>query len=205
MTFVPVTTDMPVDIKTLKEAPTEHPVIQLIRQRFSARGFSGAPITTKVMMTLFEAAAWAPSSMNEQPWRYRYALRGSAAFDTLWACLTVGNQPWAKNAAALVVCSGSTLLERNGEPNHYWLHDVGLANANLLLQAASMDIYGHLMGGFDRALLNTQLGSLGNHEEVACVLALGYLGDADVLGEPFLTRERTPRKRRALDRTVTAL
>lgn len=205
MTFAAAIAHMPVDIKALKEAPTEHAVIPLIRQRFSARGFSEAALATDVLMTLFEAAAWAPSSMNEQPWRFRYALRGSAAFDALWACLTAGNQPWAKGAGALVVCSGNTLLQRNGEPNHYWLHDVGLANANLLLQAASMDIYGHLMGGFDRARLSAQLGFEHGHEEVVCVLALGYLGDAEALTEPFRAREHAPRTRRPLGGTVIAL
>ncbi|QQR88148.1 MAG: nitroreductase family protein [Flavobacteriales bacterium] len=196
---------MPVDIKGLKAAPTEHAVIPLIRQRFSARGFSDAPLTTDVLMTLFEAAAWAPSSMNEQPWRYRFALRGSQQFELLWSCLTAGNQPWTKNAGALVVCSGSTVLQRNGEPNHYWLHDVGSANSNLLLQAASMDIYGHLMGGFDRAKASELLGPVGGKEEIACFLALGYLGDPATLVEPFKTREHTPRARRALDQTVIAL
>lgn len=205
MTFAPTTRDMAGDIKSLKEAATEHAVHPIIRQRFSARGFSDVPLTQGTMMTLFEAAAWAASSMNEQPWRYRFAMRGSPQFEMLWSCLTAGNQPWAKNAGALVVCSGSTVLQRNGEPNNYWLHDVGLANANLLLQAASMDIYGHLMGGFDRAKANGILGQADGHEEIACFLALGYLGDPEALEEPFKTREHTPRVRRALEQTVRAL
>lgn len=196
---------MNIDIKALKEAPTEHPVHALIRQRFSARGFSEKPLTAEVMNTLFEAAAWAPSSMNEQPWRYRFALRGTPAFEQLWNCLAPGNQPWTKAAAALVVCSGKTFLHRNNEPNHNWKHDVGLANANLLMQAVSMDIYGHLMGGFDHNKTNTALGLGDGSEEVTCFLALGYLGDAEQLVEPFKTREHTARTRRALSGTVTAL
>lgn len=196
---------MSTDIKALKEAPTEHPVHALIRQRFSARGFDEKSMTPEVMNTLFEAAAWAPSSMNEQPWRYRYALRETPAFELLWSCLTTGNQPWAKNAAALVVCLGRTDLHRNGHPNHYWQHDVGLSNAYLLLQAVSMGIYGHLMGGFDHAKTNSALGLGDGPEEVSCFLALGYLGDAEQLAEPFKTREHTPRVRRALSETVTAL
>ena len=205
MTFATTTKHMAADIRSLKNAPTMHAVHPMIRQRFSARGFGDAPLTREVMMTLFEAAAWAPSSMNEQPWHYRYALRGSAAFEELWSCLTQGNQPWAKGAGALVVCSGSTALQRNGEPNHYWLHDVGLANSNLLLQAASMDIYGHLMGGFDRTKANEQLGLTDGKQEIACFLALGHLGDPETLVEPFKTREQTPRTRRPLDQTVIAL
>ncbi len=196
---------MNTDIKALKEAHTEHAVHALIRQRFSARGFSEKPLTAEVMNTLFEAASWAPSSMNEQPWRYRYALRGTPAFEELWECLAIGNQPWAKGAAALVVCLGRTNLQRSGQPNHYWLHDVGLANANLLIQAASMDIYGHLMGGFDHHKAKATLGLSDLAEEVACFIALGHLGDAEQLVEPFKAREHTARSRRALNETVTAL
>ena len=189
----------------LKEAPTEHAVHSLIRNRWSARAFSTAPLTHEDVHTLIEAAAWAPSSMNEQPWRYRYALRGSAAFGQLWECLMGGNQPWTKDAAALVVCSGMKLLAKNGQPNNAWKHDLGLANANLLTQALSMNIYGHLMGGFDHAKANEALSIDEVNEEVFCFLALGYLGEAEQLIEPFKTRELTARSRRPLAQTVTAL
>jgi nitroreductase len=189
----------------VKEAQTEHPVHALIRQRWSARAFDAKPLATEVLLTLFEAAAWAPSAMNEQPWRYRYALRGTPAFDLLWSLLLPGNQPWAKDAAALVVCSGTKLLAKNHTPNVSWMHDVGLANANLLTQAVSMGIYGHLMGGFDHAKANAALSIDVEGEEVVCLLALGYLGGPEHLIEPFRTRELTARARRPLGETVTAL
>lgn len=195
----------PEDTKDLKRASTTHPVHPLIRGRFSARAFADAPFTHEVMLTLLEAAAWAPSSMNEQPWRYRYALRGTPAFDRLWECLRPGNQPWTRNAAALVVCSGIKVLDRDGSPNTAWEHDVGLSNANLLTQAVSMGIYGHLMGGIDRGRTEALLGLDPAHEGIVCLLALGYLGTADQLGEPFRTRELTPRTRRPLAELVTAL
>ncbi len=189
----------------LKEAATEHAVHPLIRNRWSARAFSAAPLSEEVMHTMIEAAAWAPSSMNEQPWRYRYALRGTAAFEQLWECLMGGNQPWTKDAGALLVCSGMTLLAKNGQPNSAWKHDLGLANANLLTQAVSMNIYGHLMGGFDHAKANAVLSIDETNEEVFCFLALGYLGEAEQLIEPFKTRELTARSRRPLAETVMAL
>ena len=193
------------DTKQLKLAPTEHNVHPLIRQRFSARAFTENPITDAEMLTLFEAAAWAPSSMNEQPWRYRYALRGMPAFDELWNCLMPGNQPWTKQAAALVVSSGIKVLAKDGSPNHAWMHDVGLANANVLTQAVSMDLFGHIMGGIDRAKANALLSIDEAREGIICFMAFGHLGDADLLEEPFKTRELTPRRRRPIAETVTAL
>jgi nitroreductase len=193
------------DSNAIKVAVTEHAVHPLIRERWSSRAFSARDITHEEMMTLFEAASWAPSAMNEQPWRYRYALRGTRAFDALFECLTGGNRAWAHGAAALVVCSGMKLLSRNNEPNHSWQHDVGLSNANLLTQATSMDIHGHLLGGFDPQKVNALLAIDTTKEEVTCLLALGFLGDPNGLTEPFHTREITPRVRRALSTTVTAL
>jgi nitroreductase len=193
------------DAKALKAARTEHDVLPVIRQRFSARAFSQHVLTEGELLTLFEAAAWAPSAMNEQPWRYRYALRGTSAFDHLWGLLNTGNQPWAKSAAALVACSVKAKLERNGQPNHSRLHDLGLANAQLLTQATSMEIFGHLMGGFDHARAQQELGLDPAEEEVFCILALGRLTSHDTLEEPFRTRELTPRSRRSLSHTVTRL
>jgi nitroreductase len=193
------------DAKALKAARTEHDVLPVIRQRFSTRAFSSQVLPEAELLTLFEAAAWAPSAMNEQPWRYRYALRGTSAFDHLWGLLNTGNQPWAKNAAALVARSVKTTLERNGQPNHSRLHDLGLANAQLLMQATSMDIYGHLMGGFDHARAQQELGLDPAEEEVFCILALGRLTSPDTLVEPFRTRELTPRSRRPLREGVIPL
>lgn len=194
-----------VDTRTLKEAHTTRPVHPLISGRFSARAFSPEPLAEAEILTLVEAAAWAPSAMNEQPWRYRYALRGTEWFDTLWNCLNAGNQPWTKDAAALVVCSVMKKLERNGQPNHSRHHDLGLANAQLLLQATSMGIYGHLMGGFDHEKADRELGIDNEQEEVVCLLALGRLGTPDTLVEPFKTREFMPRTRRPLAGTVQRL
>lgn len=193
------------DTKALKEARTEHAVLPVIRQRFSARAFSAEVLNEAELMTLFEAAAWAPSAMNEQPWRYRWALRGTEAFDRLWDLLNTGNQPWAKNAAALVACSVKTTLERNGQANHSRLHDLGMANAQLLVQATSMGIYGHQMGGFDHGRAQSELDLDPAKEEVFCILALGRLTTPESLSEPFRTRELMPRSRRPLSESVVRL
>lgn len=193
------------DTRAIKEARTQHAVHPLITQRWSARAFTDEPVTGDQVRALIEAASWAPSAMNEQPWRYRVALKGDPWFDRLWECLNTGNKPWARNAGALLVCSGRTKLARNGLLNHAWQHDLGAANTLLLLQAVSMGIYGHLMGGFDAAKVNAVLGLDPAEEEVVCLLALGHLGHAEDLPEPFRTRELTPRTRRPVEETIVPL
>lgn len=180
----------------LKTANTEFPVLDLIRERWSARSFSGVPIASADLFTLFEAASWAASAMNEQPWRYYYAHRGTEAFTELWQCLMPGNQPWTQQAAVLMAAVAETHYQADGKPNPTALHDVGMANAHMMLQAVSMHIYGHMMGGFDAQKVRAYLslpedGSL----KPVCIIALGYLAEPEKLPEPFKTRELTPRKR----------
>jgi nitroreductase len=182
----------------IKIAQTRLPVIDLIKKRWSARAFSDQSLTEEQILTLIEAAAWAPSSMNEQPWRYRYGLKGTRVFDQLSDCLLPGNQPWAKSAATLLLCTAKKNFARNGAPNHYALHDTGMANAFLMLQATEMNIYGHIMAGFDQSKLNESF-ALSEDETAVCIIALGYLGNPEQLEEPFRTRETTPRSRMALE------
>lgn len=185
----------------IKTAVTRLPVIDLIKNRWSARAFSEQNLTSEQVLTLIEAASWAPSSMNEQPWRYRYALRGTAGFEQMWQCLLPGNQPWAKNAAALLLCVAKKNFARNGNPNRHAMHDTGMANAFLMLQATSMGIYGHIMAGYDPIKLKETL-SPADDEEAVCIIALGLLGEPEQLDEPFRTREITPRSRREVEEFV---
>lgn len=191
--------------KALKKAPTRTPVHALVRDRFSTRSFQPVPVTREELDTLFEAAAWAPSSMNEQPWRFRHALKGTPAFATLAELLMPGNKPWAEHAAVLVAISGVKHHARNGQPNATWQHDVGMATANLLLQATAMELFGHLMGGFDHERAQEVLHLDPAKEEVVTILALGRLGEAGSLEEPYRTRELTPRVRKPLEETAIAL
>jgi nitroreductase len=128
-------------------------------------------------------------------------MKGSHIFDQMWDCLLPGNQPWAKNAATMVLCTAKTNFARNGQPNFYAMHDTGMANALLMLQATSMNIYGHIMAGFDPEKLRDTF-QLGEDEVAVCLIALGYLGTPDQLEEPFRTREITPRSRMALESLI---
>ncbi len=112
-----------------------------------------------------------------------------------------GNQPWAKDAAALVVTVARKTFAANGNANGSALHDLGMANATLLLQARALDIFGHPMGGFDREKA-TEILNLDEDRMPVCVIALGYLGDAEQLIEPFKTRELSPRSRKTVDQFV---
>ncbi len=182
------------EAQQVKIANTENPVHQIIRERWSARSFSNQPITQQELDTIFEAASWAPSSMNEQPWMYVYATKGSPVFDAMWNTLMAGNQPWAQNAAVLIASLSRKNHMNTGAANKYNWYDVGSANQNLLLQAASMGILGHVMGGFRRSDAE-QLIQLPEDMELVCFIALGHLASADELEEPFRSRELTPRNR----------
>lgn len=184
-------------VLAIKEARTAHDVHPLVRQRFSPRAFSHDPISETELLTLIEAAAWAPSSMNGQPWRFRYALRGDAAFERLVASMSPGNSAWTVNAAAVVAVSAKA-VHANGQPNTSWQFDTGLAVGNLLLQATAIGVHGHLIGGFDHAGVSALLQLESEAESVICLLVLGRLGSAETLQEPFLSRELSPRNRKPL-------
>lgn len=185
----------------IKEATTQYAVHPLLSKRWSARAFTPQPLTHNDVFTLVEAAGWAPSSMNDQPWHYHYALRGTPGFNTMWNLLSKGNQLWADKAAVLILSVARKTFVKDGSYNRHYLHDTGMANANLLTQALSMGIYGHILGGYDHeATIKTF--DLDENQEPVAFIALGYLGEADTLEEPFKTRELTPRTRRPVQETV---
>lgn len=182
-----------------KIAETKFAVHPLIAGRWSPRAFDPKPIGDEPFYALFEAASWAPSAMNEQPWRYVAARKeNETGFQKLLDCLLPGNARWAKNAAALILVYCKTTYTKNGEPNVTALFDTGSANQNLLLQAFSAGIYSHVMGGFDRTKARDVF-SIPEGYEPVCMIALGYPGDAESLEEPFKLRETAPRSRKPLD------
>ncbi|TGE25912.1 nitroreductase [Hymenobacter aquaticus] len=181
----------------MKTAPTTYPVHELIKNRWSPRSFSPQPIAPETLSQVFEAAAWAASAMNEQPWRYIYAHRADTAdFQKLVDILMPGNQPWAKNAAVLILSLAKTQYD-NGTPNGAALHDLGLANGNLILEATALGLHGHFMGGFERDKAK-EVFQLPDNLQPAVMIALGYQGEAELLEEPFLSREKAPRQRKSV-------
>lgn len=185
----------------INKASTHQPILDLFKNRWSARSFSDKSISKESIHTILEAATWAASASNEQPWLYQYAIKGSMGFDVIFDCLLPGNQPWNKQAAAFIVAIARTTASASGKPNPYAEHDLGMANAHILLQAASMDIITHPMAGFDKAKITDAL-KLSDTENVICVIALGYLDAPEKLEEPFRSREIAPRTRKGLDEVV---
>ena len=177
-----------------KQPETAHDIHHLIAKRWSARAFSDRPISEEVVKSLFEAARWAPSAFNEQPWQYVYAHHGTEGFKKLLSCLSSGNQVWADSAAVLFVSLQRKYFNNNGKENPWACHDLGLANAQLLLQAVHYDIYGHLMAGFDKSMIKSAL-DLNLKSEPLCMGALGYLAKAEELPEPYKSRELSERNR----------
>jgi nitroreductase len=184
--------------KEIKEARTIYNVHDLIRNRWSARSFSKKEISQDELNTMLEAASWAFSAMNYQPWIYYYVHKSDEEnFNKIADCLLPGNKPWAKEAQAFIV-SVAKKKYNDGSPNRTVMHDIGAANALLMLQATAMNIYGHPMGGFDLKKCSEILNLDNNEFEPVVIFALGYLDEPEKLGEPYKTRELTERKRKPI-------
>ncbi len=172
---------------------------ELIRQRWSPRSFASRPVDRGVVRTLLEAARWAPSAYNTQPWRYIVAFREEGeGFSRLLGCLMDVNQVWAKNAPVLLVSLARTLHDHNGKPNRWAWHDVGAANAQLTIQATAMGLAVHPMAGYDPDAVRA-LYTLDDLFELVTVLALGYPGSPDLLDASLRERELAPRQRKPLE------
>ena len=127
-----------------------------------------------------------------------YAHKATPGFDTIADSLLPGKQPWAKNAAVLIVAIARKTFEANNNANAYAIHDLGMANAHLLLQAHAFDIYCHTMAGFNKLKLAEEI-KLSENQVAVCVIAAGFLAPAKTLQEPFKTRELTGRKRKDIN------
>ncbi|TBV08062.1 nitroreductase family protein [Stutzerimonas kirkiae] len=171
----------------------EHPINPLFAERWSPRAFSGEPITRQQLDSLLEAARWAPSAYNAQPWRFLYALRGSAEWDTFLDLLLPFNQRWAANASALlfVLSKRSFVAPGKEQPAPFPSHafDTGAAWANLAHQAAHDGLASHAMGGFDGARARVALEVPEDYEFQAAV-AIGHLASPDTLPEDLRKREQ---------------
>lgn len=160
-----------------------HPVHEVIQKRWSPRAFADKMLTEEQALTLFEAARWAASCFNEQPWRFIWSRKdGSAKYDRLFSCLNEGNQAWAGSAPLLIMALTKTTFSATGKPNRWARHDLGLAIGNLTTQASLMDLYVHNMAGFSRKDATASF-DLPEDLEPLTMIAVGWLGDPDTLSE----------------------
>jgi nitroreductase len=183
-----------------KEAPTKLDIHRLIRQRWSPRAFAQTPIDPGKLERIFEAARWAPSGSNLQPWLFIVGFLGDNNYDAIFSTLVEFNQLWAKTAPVLMLAIGKETNSK-GEPNSSYRYDVGQAVAYLTMQAMNENIFVHQMGGFDKELAEQLLGVPENYK-VITVIALGYLGDPEVLHENLKRLEYAPRVRKPLHEFV---
>jgi nitroreductase len=174
-------------------------ILEIIKERWSPYSFSSAPVEEFKMKALFEAAGFAPSSNNEQPWLFVFTTqKESQVFDDYLGFLVETNRVWAKDAFALVISMARTKHSYNGKPNRYAFHDTGMAVANLLLQAAALDIYVHQMGGYSADKVKEYFKLDENIEPVA-MMAVGYLGDGLSLSPELLKRDEKRRPRKSVN------
>lgn len=166
----------------------DHPIESLFVRRWSPRAMSGESISDAEMRTLFEAARWAPSTYNEQEWRFLYARRDTPPWATFFDLLVEGNQVWCAKAALLVVILAHKVFSRNGKPNPVHLFDTGCAFENLALQGTSMGLVVHGMQGFDYDKTRTALGVPDDYA-VSAMFAVGRPGDPNDLPEAVRQRE----------------
>ncbi len=185
-----------------KLGETKYPVHELLRRRWSPVAFSDRRVDPETIGSLLEAARWAPSSFNEQPWSFIVATKDEPAeFERLLGCLVEGNITWAKQAPVLMLSVAELNFARNQKPNRHAFHDVGLAAANLVVQATSLGLAVHQMAGIlpDKA---REVYGIPEDYEVVAGIALGYPGDAAKLDEKLRRREQAPRSRKPLEEFV---
>jgi nitroreductase len=181
-----------------RRADTSVPIHDLVAERWSPVGFDRSVIGDDDLAALFEAARWAPSSYNEQPWRFLVARRDDPeAFDAMLSCLVDANSAWAGNASALMLTAAVTTHVRNGKPNGKALHDLGLAVGNMSAEATARGLVMHQMGGIlpDRA---RELYGVPDDAEVVTAIAVGRAAQPRSLPDDLRGRDEAPRARRPL-------
>jgi len=185
-----------------KPAPTQHHVHELIQQRWSPRAFSEKPVPPEVLRSLFEAARWAPSSSNEQPWAFLVATTDEKENHAkMLSTLVEFNQAWAKHAPVLAIAVSELAFAKNGHPNRNAFYDTGAAVANLSAEATSRGLFVHQMAGFDphKAI---ELFEIPSGWEPIAAFTIGYPGNPESLSETLRQRELAPRERKPLDTFV---
>jgi nitroreductase len=179
-----------------KPAPAESPIHDLIRDRWSPRAFRDEIVPAEVLRSLFEAARWAPSSNNEQPWAYIVATRDDREnFERMLGVLVEFNAGWAKHAPVLVLAVAEMNFATSGTPNRNAQYDTGAASALLSLEATARGLRVHQMAGFDQQLAK-QVFLIPEDWEPIAVMAVGYPGDPAGLPDKLRQRELAPRTRK---------
>lgn len=182
----------------------DHPVAPLFVDRWSPRSFTGEPVPDTVLLSAFEAARWAPSALNAQPWRFLLARRGDAHWDGYVGLLAPRNALWASQASALIVVLSQRTVEWQGRSSDNGSHsfDAGAAWTSFAHQALLLGWHTHGIGGFDRDAARELL-AIPDDFAIETIIAIGRMGGLDTLHADFHAKE-TPSGRRPLNETVFA-
>jgi len=185
-----------------RAAEADHPIHPLLAERWSPRAFAERPVAQHDLLSILEAARWAPSASNRQPWHFLVATKETPeAYQRLLQVLMEGNQRWAQAAPVLMLVVAKLNTDRDAATLHHSLFDAGLAAGLLTVQAGALGIAVHQMGGFHADKAHADLGVPDGYAPIAA-LALGYVGDAETLPEDLRARELGPRTRKPLPEFV---
>lgn len=183
-----------------KPATTLSPIHDIISNRWSGRAYdTSKPVTRQQVISLLEAARWAPSCYGDQPWRLVFWNKGenAAAWQAAFETLAPGNQGWAKDAPLLVLACADTLFNHNGQPNRWAQYDTGAAVENLCLQAEALGLMAHQMGGVDFEKARNIAG-VPEQFTLMAMISVGYPADPGTFAQEIAERETAPRKRREI-------
>lgn len=183
-----------------KPAITQAPIHDIIANRWSPRAYdANKAVSQTQIISLLEAGRWAPSCFGDEPWRFIVwdKNQDAAAWEKAFDCIVPGNQTWAKDAPVLILICADTLFSHNQKTNRWANYDTGAAAVSLCLQATSMGLATHQMGGFDGDKTRAAFG-IPEQIEMMSMLAVGYAADAETLSDELKERELAPRKRRPL-------
>jgi nitroreductase len=184
-----------------KPAPADHPILDLLARRWSTRAFADRPVSNAVLNSLFEAARWAPSSGNGQPWSFLVATKDNPGEHERLASVLVPGNAWARKAPVLAL-SVATVL-RDDKPNRHAYHDLGLATENMVIQAVSMGLAVHMMAGFHPEMAREVFEIPSRHDPVT-MIAIGYPDHPDSLPEDIRKKDLSPRQRKPIREFVFA-
>jgi len=186
------------EVHELKKAPHVNGVLPVFHERWSPRSFADREVSRDTLAKVFEAARWAASSYNEQPWRFLVGTRGSDTYNKIFASLGEFNQKWAGTAPVLILGTALGKFSHNGTPNRHALYDLGAASSYMTLEAASLGLATHQMAGFDAEKARELLG-IPADSVIGAVIALGYQDQPEKLrDEGLIKQETSPRNRKPL-------
>lgn len=188
-----------------KEAKTNYNILEVLKKRYSPRAFSTKTVDDIDLKTILEAARWAPSASNEQPWRFIVGAKSKGdTYNKIFDSLVEFNQIWCERVPVLIVVCTQKFNSKNGDENKYRFYDAGQAAAHLTFQAASDGLFVHQMAGFDAKKIS-EVFNLPDNIEPFTVIAIGHLGNYLDLPEKMQRTELAERERKSFDEIILTI